>query len=220
MAASRTALLLGATGLVGRHCLDRLLETDTYGVVVTLGRRALERAHPRLAHHIVDFDRLDEHAALLAADDVFCCLGTTIKQAGSDDAFRRVDFTYVVEAARLARAQGATQFLLVSALGADSRSRLFYPRIKGEAEDAVRALGFERVALVRPSLLLGERATPRTGERVAERVLGFFSFALRGPLAKYRPIAAETVARALVNIAIARPGGVRVYEPAAIRAAA
>ncbi len=220
MSASRTALLLGATGLVGGHCLDRLLADEAYRAVVTLGRRPLGRAHPRLVHHVVDFDRLAGRAALFAVDDVFCCLGTTIGQAGSRAAFRTVDVTYPVAAAELALAQGAAQYLLVSSLGADTRSLFFYSRAKGEAEAAVCALPFEGVYVMRPSLLTGQRDQERTGERMAEAVLGALSFALRGPLRAYRPIAARTVAAAMVAAAKQQPGGVRVYEPEALRALA
>ena len=217
---NRTALLLGATGLVGRHGLDLLLASETYGAVVTLGRRPAETPHPKHIHHVIDFGRLDDHASLMAADDVFCCLGTTMKQAGSKEAFRTVDLVYPARAAHLSRAQGARQFVLVSALGADPRSLFFYHRIKGEAEAAVQAVPFEGCYLLRPSLLLGERERPRPGEQIGERLLDLFSFALRGPLASLQPIEAATVARAMVRLAEARPGGVRVYEPDALRAAA
>ncbi len=217
---TRTALLLGATGLVGGHCLDLLLAADAYRAVVTLGRRPSARQHPRLTHHVVDFDRLGEYAALFEAQDVFCCLGTTMKQAGSKDAFRRVDFAYPVEAARLALAGGARQYLLVSALGADTGSPIFYNRVKGEAEAAVCALPFYGVYVMRPSLLTGERAVPRRGERIAEAVLHAVSFVLRGPLRKFHPTEAGAVAAAMVSLAEAQPGGVQVYEPEAIRAAA
>ncbi len=217
---TRTALVLGATGLVGRQCLHRLLADDAYPSVVTLGRRPLAQAHPKRTHHVIDFDRLADHAALFAAQDVFCCLGTTMKQAGSKAAFRRVDFTYPVEAARLALAGGAEQYLLVSALGANSRSLVFYNRVKGEVEAAVGALPFFGVYVMRPSLLTGQREEARRGERVAEAVLGALSFALRGPLGKLRPTAAATVAAAMVALAKAQPGGVRTYTPEAMRAVA
>lgn len=207
---TRTALLLGATGLVGGHCLEVLLADEAYDAVVTLGRRPLNRAHPRLTHHVVDFDRLAEAASLIEARDVFCCLGTTMKKAGSKDAFRKVDFGYPVEAARLAAANGAEQYLLVSALGANTRSAFFYNRVKGEAEEAICALPFGGVYVLRPSLITGARNEVRAGEQVSERVLGALSFALRGPLRTYRPVAAHTIARALVAIAKRQPGGVRV----------
>lgn len=216
--ASRTALLLGATGLVGGHCLDHLLVQEAYGAVVTLARRPLARAHPRLTHHIVDFEQLEAHAAAFAVDDVFCCLGTTMKQAGSQAAFRKVDYEYPLRAARLAVQGGASQFLLVSSLGADPGSRFFYNRVKGEVEAAVADLPFEGVYLFRPSLLVGERDERRLGERVGEAVLKAVSFALRGPLRRYRPVAGRTVAQAMVAQALRRPGGVRYVESEQIAA--
>lgn len=209
---SRTALLLGATGLVGGHCLDLLLAEPAYARVAVLGRRRLHREHPKLEQHVVDFDRLAEHAAHFAVDDVFCCLGTTIRRAGSREAFRRVDLVYPREAARLAAARGARRFLLVSAVGADPASRVFYSRVKGEAEAAVREEGPERVVIVRPSLLLGEREEFRIGERVAEWLAKPLAPLLRGPLARYRPVPARTVAAALVRRALGEGAGLEIVE--------
>jgi uncharacterized protein YbjT (DUF2867 family) len=218
--ASRTALLLGATGLVGGHCLERLLAEPAYDRVVVPGRRPVAREHPKLEQHQVDFDRLADHAALFAADDVFCCLGTTIRTAGSKEAFRRVDFGYPQEAARLAVERGARQFLLVSSLGADMGSLVFYNRVKGEAEAAVREAGFRRAVIARPSLLLGERSESRPGERVAEVALTALGPLLRGPLSSIRPIHARDVAAALVRLALRDGEGVEVAGPDALRAAA
>jgi len=216
---ARTALLLGATGLVGRHTLARLAADARWSRVVTLARRPVERASDTHEAHIVDFDRLgDADPALWVCDDLFCALGTTIRDAGSQAAFRHVDLEIPAEAAGLARAAGATQALLVSSMGADARSRVFYNRVKAEAEAAIRGAGFEAVHVVRPSLLTGERAASRTGERVAEAVLGMARPFLVGPLRTFRPTAAEDVAAALVEIAAARRPGATVYDPEAIRA--
>jgi uncharacterized protein YbjT (DUF2867 family) len=212
-AAGRTALLLGATGLVGGHCLEQLLAEPAYARVVAPGRRPLGREHPKLQAPVVNFDRLAEHAEVFAVDDVFCCLGTTIRKAGSQDAFRKVDLVYPHDAARLAVEHGARQFLLVSAIGSDPTSRVFYNRVKGETEMAVQGLPFHRVVIVRPSLLLGERGELRLGERVAEWVSTPPAPLLRGPLAKYRPIEGRAVAAALVRLALEDgSGGVRVVE--------
>jgi uncharacterized protein YbjT (DUF2867 family) len=219
-APERAALLLGATGLVGGHCLERLLAEPAYTRVVAPVRRPLARQHPKLEAPIVDFDRLVGHAEIFAVDDVFCCLGTTIRAAGSQDAFRKVDLVYVHDAARLAAEQGARQFLLVSAIGADPTSRVFYSRVKGEAEMAVQGLPFRRVVIARPSLLLGDRAEFRLGERVAEWVTVPLAPLLRGPLAKYRPIEARAVAAALVRLALEAGSGVRVVESDGLHEAA
>lgn len=212
MKSGRTAILLGATGLVGGHCLELLIEDDRYGKVVSLGRRKTGREHYKLEEHSVDFERLDDYAQLLSGDDLFCCLGTTIKKAGSQAAFRQVDYAYVKEAARVASAMGTTQFLLVSALGANSRSRIFYNRTKGEAEEAVAQFPFSSVQLFRPSLLLGERAEFRLGERVAEQAMKVFSFLMAGRLRKYRPVHALSVAKAMTKVAHERAPGVHVFE--------
>ncbi len=218
--ADRTALLLGASGLVGGHLLRRLASDNRWGRVVTLGRRPLATAGPTHEDHVVDFDRLAEQAALFACDDLFCALGTTIKQAGSQAAFRRVDLEIPFAAAQLARSAGASQMLLVSALGADPDSRIFYNRTKGEAERAVSSVGFEAVQIARPSLLAGDRDEVRWGERVGLAVLTPLAPLLRGPLAALRPTEAEDVARALVAVAAARPTGTRVYPPESIRSRA
>ncbi|HEX6911115.1 MAG TPA: oxidoreductase [Longimicrobium sp.] len=207
-----TALLLGATGLVGGHVLDQLLADPAYRRVTVLGRRPVARMDPKLDQRTADFDRLGEHAISFAVDDVFCCLGTTIKAAGSQEAFRRVDHDYVVESARLAAEHGARRYLLVTAAGANARSRIFYNRVKGEAEDAVRALPLESVVILRPSLLLGDRAEERRFEALAQRMMPALDRVMVGPLRRYRPVEAATVARAMVRLARAQPRGVRVVE--------
>jgi uncharacterized protein YbjT (DUF2867 family) len=202
LTSSRAALLLGATGLVGGHCRERLLAEERYARVVVLGRRPSGREHPKLEEHRVDFERLAEARERFAVDDVFCCLGTTIRKAGSREAFRRVDHDYPVEAARLASSQGASRFLLVSAMGADPGSRFFYSRVKGEAERAVRAIRFAAVWVVRPSLLLGEREETRPGEKAAELVLRPLGPLMVGPLRRYRAIHARDVAAAMLRLAL------------------
>ena len=241
----RTALVLGATGLVGRHLLAGLRREPRYGRVVVLSRRALPstgpagpgargqvrrrapafvvgsappgNTGPAVDVHQVDFDALEAHAGLFGVDDIFCCLGTTIRKAGSRDAFRRVDLDYPLQAARLGRAAGAQRFLLVTAGGADPSSRVFYNRVKGEVEGAVAGVGYPRTVILRPSLLLGEREESRPGERVAEWVMRPLGPLMRGPLARYRPVEAERVARAMVRRAMGAerpaPGGGEKSEP-------
>lgn len=204
---TRTALVAGASGLVGGFLLDALLEDPLYARVVSLGRRALPKEHPRLTQHTVDFARL-EPEALPPADDAFCTLGTTLKKAGSQEAFRAVDHDAVLAFARAARKAGARRFVLVTALGANPRSRIFYNRVKGEVEEAVKGVGFGSLAILRPSLLLGERAERRPGEHAAivvTRVLGPLLRPLGG-----RPIDARTVARAMLTLARAPSPGTRL----------
>ena len=208
----RSAVLLGATGLVGGHCLDLLLADPAYGRVTTLGRRASGRAHPRLDERVGEVEGLVGEHASFAGADVFCCLGTTIRAAGSQEAFRRVDHDIPVHAARVASAQGARHFLLVSAAGADAGSRVFYNRVKGETEAEVGAFPFAGVALLRPSLLLGDRQERRPAEAAAQKVAPLLAPLLVGPLRKYRAVHASVVAAALVKLARAGVRGTRVLE--------
>jgi uncharacterized protein YbjT (DUF2867 family) len=204
---TRTALVAGASGLVGGLLLDALLESPSYREVCSLGRRPVSKQHPRLTQRTVDFARL-EGEALPAADDAFCCLGTTIKKAGSQEAFRAVDHDAVLAFAKAARKAGARRFLVVTALGSDPRSRVFYNRVKGEVEEALKGVGFETLVILRPSLLLGDRAESRPGEHAAivvSRVLGPLLRPFGG-----RPIEARTVARAMLALARDTPAGVRV----------
>ncbi len=208
----KTALLAGATGLIGSALLPLLLASDRYARVVVVGRRAVALSHPRLNQVITDLGQLDAVAAELQADDVYCCLGTTIKQAGSQAAFYQVDFEYVVALAKLSAAGGAAQFLVVSSLGADAGSGIYYSRVKGEMEQAVRALPFQALHIFRPSLLLGERAQPRLGERVAAFGLALFRPLLVGGLRQYRPVTVVAVAQAMLAAATTEASGARVHS--------
>ena len=214
---SRSALLAGGSGLVGGHVLRLLLGDPQYERVTVLGRRDLPVAHKKLVHRVVSFDRLAETADFPRVHDVFCCLGTTIKQARSQAEFRKVDYTYVVELARLALRHRASQFLVVTAIGADSRSRAFYSRVKGEVEEALRRLQFDGVHIFRPSLLLGGRRQIRPLELLARIVSPLVSWTMLGPLAPYRPITAARVARAMVRVARDAARGVHVYVGSDIR---
>lgn len=210
-APNRTALLLGATGLVGGHCLELLLGNARYGRVRVLGRRPVRREHPKLEQQVIDFDRPDP-AAVSGADDVFCCLGSTLGNAGSPEAFRTVELQYPVRIGRLAVEHGAEQYLVVSAVSADPESRILYVRVKGEMEQAVAELPFRSVTFVRPSLLLGDRDEFRLGERIGEWVMRPLSPLMLGPLRKYRPVPARAVAAAMVRLAAEPRPGVRVVE--------
>jgi uncharacterized protein YbjT (DUF2867 family) len=214
---TRTALVAGASGLVGGHVTRLLLADPQYDRVTVLARRELPLAHKKLVQRVVDFDHLAHVAGFPRVHDVFCCLGTTIRQAGSEAEFRKVDYTYVVELARVALRHRAAQFLVVTAIGADPRSRMFYSRVKGEAEEAVRRLQFDGVHIFRPSLLMGARAQSRPAERMAMLLSPLFAWMLVGPLARYRPIRAATVARAMVRVAHPAHRGVHIYEGRGIR---
>jgi uncharacterized protein YbjT (DUF2867 family) len=208
----RTALLAGASGLVGGFLLRQLLDSPEYGRVIVLVRRPLELAHPKLVAVTADFADLAKIGAELDCDDAFCCLGTTLRQAGSRAAFRAVDHTAVLAFAWLAQRNGAERLFVVSALGANAQSRVFYNRVKGETEEALEVLGFRTLAIFRPGLLLGPRTRPRWGERVGAAVLWVAEPLLVGGLRKYRAIQAAVVARAMVRCSFGRPGqGVLIY---------
>ena len=209
----KTALIAGASGLIGRRCLDLLLAADDrYERVISIGRRELPLQHPRLEQRVVDFNDLEKEQLRLIADDVYCCLGTTIRQAGSEAAFYKVDYTYVVTLAAVLSANFASQFLVVSVIGADADSRLFYKRVKGEMEAAIKQTKFRAIHIFQPSLLLGERPNPRLGERVTAVVLALVSPLLIGALRPYRAIRASTVAGAMLDAARQDGGGVRTYR--------
>lgn len=197
---TRTAVIAGHTGLVGRHLLDLLLDDARYARVIAVGRRAPDRTDPRLEVITSDMGALAQLSGRLAADDAFCCLGTTIKTAGSKAAFERVDFHMVVDFARATRGAGARRFFAISSLSADPRSPIHYSRVKGRAEQALGEVGFDALHVVRPSLLLGERTEHRAGEALAQRVAPLIGLFMRGPLAKYRPIDARAVAQSLVTL--------------------
>lgn len=209
---NRTALLAGGTGLVGSHVLALLLADDAWSHVITVGRRTTAQRHEKLEQRIMDLGALEGAGDLPHADDVFCCLGTTIKQAGSEPAFRRVDHAFVLALAHAGLRIGATQFLLVSAIGADAASRVFYSRVKGETESAVRKLPYRAIQIFRPSLLLGERPEFRFSERVAMIAAPLLTPLLFGRLRRYRPIQAAAVARAMVRTAHEAPRGPNVFE--------
>lgn len=209
---TRTALVAGATGLVGTHLLHELLARPEYGDVRVLGRRPPPLESPRLHFLQTDFGDLDTLGPALAADDVYCCLGTTIRKAGSQAAFERVDYHMVVDLARAAHKAGAHRFLVVSAVGASVSSPAFYSRVKGRMEQAVGALPFEAVHVVQPSLLLGERAEARPAERLGQLAAPLLAPLLRGALARYRPIEAAEVARSLVTLALRADRGVHVHH--------
>ncbi|UYZ57571.1 oxidoreductase [Hymenobacter latericus] len=207
----KVALIAGASGLVGSCLLPLLLNSGRYAKVISLSRRPLQLVHPKLDQRVVDFDRLEDHRLSLIADDVFCCLGTTMRQAGSKEAFYKVDYLYVVKLAALTSANFAAQFMVVSAMGADVASTFYYNRVKGDMEAAVRQTPFRAIHIFRPSLLLGERAEKRLGEQIGAVLLRLVNPLLVGPLKRYRGIPAQAVAQGMLNAAYQEGGGVRVY---------
>ncbi|MGH8606871.1 MAG: oxidoreductase [Gammaproteobacteria bacterium] len=210
---TKTALLLGASGLVGGHCVKLLLENASYHKVIAWVRKPIPLQHAKLLLEVVDFEHLDRHASTLGeVSEVFCCLGTTIKKAGSQDAFYRVDFVYPYEIAQMAARNEVQQFLIVTAMSADPGSSIFYNRVKGEVEAALAKLPFRGLQILRPSLLLGERQEFRLGERVGIFASKRLSFLFVGRLRKYRAIEASVVAYAMVQIAQQNVRGVNIFE--------
>lgn len=206
-----TALVIGATGLVGSQLVDVLLADARFSRVVTFARRPLGREHPRLEAHAVDFRAPETWADRVRGDVLFSALGTTIKAAGSQAAQREVDYTFQYRTAAAAAKNGVATLALVSSSGANAKSRLFYPRIKGELERDVAVLGFRRVCLLRPGLLEGERAQKRTGEQLAAPVLRALQWV--PGLRALRPVPGREVARALVQAWAEGPAGITVYGP-------
>jgi uncharacterized protein YbjT (DUF2867 family) len=212
---TRAGVLLGASGLVGGHLLHLLAGDPSYSQITLLTRRRLALDGGKVREAVVDFERPETFRAHVPCDDVFCCLGTTIKKAGSEDAFRKVDFEAPLAVAREARASGAGQFLIVTAVGANAKSRIFYNRVKGEVEEALGKLDFPRgLKVLHPSMIVGERAERRPAERIVMGLMRSTRPLFVGGMTRYRAIDAIDVARAMHNAAVqeADNGGVRVYE--------
>lgn len=207
-----TALVIGGTGLIGREVLHRLANTATFTEVYSVGRNIVPEAPSSIHQHVMDLlnDDLPEE---IQPDVVFCCLGTTIRVAGSQEAFRRVDYEMPLKIAKEVRNRGASHFIVVTSLGANSSSKTFYTRVKGELERDLQQLGYPSLTFVRPSLLLGDRHEPRFGEQVAMLLMLTFSRLI--PRA-WRAVSARAVAEAMVRVAGERRVGVRVVENAEI----
>jgi len=210
---NRTALVAGSTGLIGNQLLELLLADDTYSNVIALSRKPLSVAHPKLKNVVLESNELKNHQEL-KADDVFCCLGTTIRQAKTKEAFRNIDFDYPMELARLLKSTGANQFLLVSALGADKTSKIFYNQVKGEVEVAIGEVGFSTYHIFRPSLLVGPRQEQRAGEDAAKVFYKIFGFLIP---TKYKSIESIKVARAMIHFAKENTPGKFIHESSALQ---
>lgn len=209
---SKTALIAGGTGLVGGYLLDRLLDDPVYDKVIAVTRKPIEGKGNKLVNLVVDFHNLDQYAGAMKADDVFCCLGTTMKKAGGKEEFYKVDHDYPLQLAQLTKHNGARQYLLISSLGADKGSVAFYNRVKGEVEEDIGREGFAGFHVLRPALLMGPREEARSGEDAAKSFFKVFSFLFVGPLKKYKAIDAAQVARAMQAIAHKNQTGQHIYE--------
>lgn len=215
---NKTAILLGASGLIGGSLLDILLNSEGYSSVIIFVRKAIDKKHSKLIQHIINFNQLDQYVDLVKCDDLFCCLGTTMKQAKSQEAFRLVDYYYPLKFAEIAKKNGLKHYLIVSSIGANSNSSIFYLRTKGECEDAIKDLDLPSLLVFRPSSLVGIRKVRRPQEKVGEVIMKIFSFCLVGKLRKYRPIRGGQVALAMYRVAQIDNGKYNIYESDQIQA--
>lgn len=208
----KIALLAGATGLIGKQLMYKLLENEKFSKVYILVRKELAVKHPKLVQLVTNFENLAILNIEEGITDVFCCLGTTMKKAKTKEAFYKVDFTYTVEVAKFAKAKGAKSCMLVSSVGADSISSVYYTRVKGEVENAIEALEFESFHAFRPSMLMGSRKEFRFGEKIGIGVALLLRPFMFGPLVKYKPIHSAVVANSMLHASIQEKNGNFVYQ--------
>lgn len=210
----RKAILAGATGLVGSDVLQFLLESEVYESVTVLSRRKLLITHPKMHEIILNFDALEDYKDQIQGDDVFCTLGITLKKAGSQEAAHKVEYDYPLQLAKIASQNGATQFLLVSTMGANAKSNNYYFKTKGELENALLQLNYPCLHILRPSLLVGNRNEIRIWEDLARVFMTAFQTFIPK---KYRAIQSRTVARFMVSQAEKSEKGSVIYESNQIR---
>lgn len=216
----KTALIIGSTGLIGAQLLELLLESTAYEKVIVFVKRDSGIQHPKLTQHIIAFDKPETYKELVIGDDFFCTIGTTIKNAKSQDAFRKVDFEYPKAFATIALQNDVKQFFLISSLDALSTSTNFYLKTKGEIEAFLKNCSFESTIILRPSLLLGKRKEFRLGEKIGAFFMKTFSFLFIGNLKKYKAIESKDVAKAMFHIAQQNYKGFHIIESDSIQAIA
>ncbi|WP_232783024.1 NAD(P)H-binding protein [Bacillus sp. BA3] len=209
---NKTALILGATGVVGTQLVKQLSNSKIYSEIHLLTRREMKFTEPKCTGHVVDFDNLSQYAYLFNVTDVFICLGTTIKKAKSKESFRKVDYDYIIEAAKMAKTSNVEKLLVITAMGANSKSKFFYSRVKGDLEGTLQRLEMNTVHIFRPSLLLGEREEFRAGEKISGLLSTFVKFVFVGPLRPYRAIEANKVAAAMYAAAQTTAKGYHFYN--------
>lgn len=195
------ALVLGATGLVGRHILERLCEDDRYEQVSALIRGRIDFQHPKFLPVLCNFEKLQESKSFFNVDQVYCCLGTTIKRAGSPEAFRKVDYEYCFHAGKLAKEYEVSTFVVISAINAAESSPFLYAKTKGQLEEDLKHLNLKNLVIVRPSFLTGDRGEFRLGEYLGIKLVGFIERGFIGPFAKYKSINGDSLAGDMVSLA-------------------
>lgn len=208
----RTAIVFGATGLVGSYLVKLLCESDSYAIVVSFSRRPCGFIHPKLNERISDLKNTNVLAGEIAGDDLFCCLGTTIKTAGSKENFRKVDFDLPVDLATIAARNKMQSFSVISSVGANAKSSNFYLRTKGQMEEDVMQSSIPKIVIVRPSMILGPRQEFRFGEVAGKVLMKLINPMMLGKYKKYRGIHAETVAMAILAITENVNTGAQIYE--------
>jgi uncharacterized protein YbjT (DUF2867 family) len=205
-----TAIVLGATGLVGSKLVERLVKETDIGKVVAVTRRPVKYKSEKIINQVIDFDQLEKHRDIFTGDVLFSCLGTTLKQAGSIEAQRKVDFEYQYEIAKIAAENKVNHYMLVSSSGANEKSKSPYLKMKGELENAVSLLPFDRISILQPSLLIGERESFRLAETVGSWVLPVLC--KLPSLKQYRPISADDVAKKMVSLSLSAGNLNEVYR--------
>lgn len=213
----RKALILGATGLIGESLLEQLLIQNDYTQVTILSRRKIPNDHPKLIQVICELGDMDRYREAFKVDDIYCCLGTTIKKAGTKEQFKKVDYGYPINAAKIGCSSHARQFIIVSAMGAKVSSTIFYNQVKGKLEEDLKTIPFSSIQIFRPSLLLGERKEFRFGEKLAEWLFKPFSKWDPAWMRKYSPVRARVVAKAMIRTALKGEEGVHIYESSKIK---
>ena len=209
---SKTALIAGASGLVGSELLKILIGSKEYNKIHVLTRRALNIHSPKIVEHIIEFDNLSDFDPAKPVDHVFCCLGTTIKKAKTKENFRKVDFDYVVDLGKKSKDINASKFLVISSLGANAKSAIFYNRVKGEMEKVLQEIGLPHLFIFRPSLLMGNRNENRTGEKSAIMVYKVINPLFIGKLKKYKGIPADKVAKGMHETALKNENTFQILE--------
>ena len=208
---NRKAVVLGGTGLIGGELIKLLVKNNSYSEIRILGRRNVDIASSKIRFYKVDMENLQQHESLFEVDVVFCCLGTTIKTAGTKEGFRKVDYEMVMNAAKNAE-KYVKKFILISSLGANANASNFYLKTKGEVEKMVLETKIESISILRPSILYGNRVEKRSGEKVGIAFMKFATPILQGSLKKYRGIEARTVAEAMVIYDLEEKKGKFIYE--------
>lgn len=208
---NKKAVVIGATGLVGRNLVDLLLENEKFEKVITFSRRPLGISNSKLEENLIDFDHPESWKDLVKGDVLFSALGTTIKQAGNKKTQYKIDYSYQHQFSQIANQNGIPVYVLVSATGASPESKIFYSRMKGELERDVMKIPFQSLNLLRPGLLTGKREKERTGEKIGFYMLKLFNSL--GIFKNYRPISGRTVAQAMLNVSVNPNQGINIYQP-------